>query len=206
MTNDRTDHSVNQAVLEQAGQLPRAVTPDRDLWPGIAGRLGEQLPAEEATANPAVVTPIHSQRLLPERWQAPALAASLLVALLLGYWIGREGTDAPSSAPMVAETAPGTGELRPVSLVEEVGLLEARNAMAAEIEAGLDRLPADARIVVIDNLTAINKALDQIDAVLEQAPATGLDRQLLISMYTDQLARLSSVQALVMNSNQEILL
>ena len=128
------------------------------------------------------------------------------MALLLGYWIGQEQADAPTPASMLAETAPGNGELRPVSLVEEVGLLEARHAMAAEIEAGLVRLPADARTVVIDNLTAINQALDEIDAVLEQAPATGLDRQLLISMYADQLARLSSMQALVMNSNQEILL
>ena len=101
--------------------------------------------------------------------------------------------------------SPWGGSFEPPE-VDGVSLQEGRRNMAAQIEAGLDRLPADARFVVIENLTAINTALDEIDAVLARTPESGLDRQLLISMYTDQLARLNSVQSLVLNSNQEILL
>ncbi len=195
----------DDALLERAGKLPQAVTPPRDLWAGIESQLGEQLPAEEFGSDTADVTPLRARPAATKahwQWQAPALAASLLLALAVGYWVGQ----AESPALPVAGnnlTAPAS---QPVSLTEEVGLKEARRAMAAQIEAGLDRLPADARFVVIENLTAINAALDEIDAVLAEAPASGLDRQLLISMYTDQLARLNSMQSLVLNSNQEILL
>ena len=197
--NKETDERL---LLDRAARLPREMSPNQDLWPAIESQLGEQRTdqpqAEDETAGPARVAFIH-------RWRAPAaLAASLLLAVFLGYWAGREDTAAPAPAPVAA--APTDAVLQPVSLVEEVGLLEARRAMAAEIETGLVSLPADARMVVIENLQAINTALDQIDAVLAESPATGLDRQLLISMYADQLARLSSVQTLVMNSNQEILL
>ena len=201
MTNH--DDMNDQALSERAGRLPREIRPDRDLWPGIEHRLGDQLAADEDEPGSGGTV---------LRWQAPALAAGLLMALVLGYWVGQEDAFAPdkggsegASLSIAATPAPDTG-LQPVSLVEEVGLLDARRAMAAEVEAGLERLPEDARQVVLENMAVINKALDEIDTVLAQAPASGLDRQLLISMYADQLARLSSLQMLVMNSNQETLL
>lgn len=183
------------ALLAAARTLPREVSPDRDLWASIEPQLGDQLPAEPAGGSVVSIN---------RRWQAPALAASLLLALAVGYWVGQaEAPDAQHLASL-----PGQTDVQPltVSLTEEVGLKEARLTMAAEIEAGLDRLPPDARLVVLENLTTINNALDEIDAVLDQAPASGLDRQLLVSMYADQLNRLSSMQSLVMNSNQEIVL
>jgi len=196
MTNERTHEQAAQALLDRTGQLPRAIAPDRDLWPRIESALkeplGEQQTAQDDAEHTGAANYLH-------RWQAPAaLAASLLLAVFFGYWIGQEDAPVPSSISVAA--------LQPVSLVEEVGLLEARRTMAAEIESGLYRLPPDARLVVIENLTAIHAALDEIDAVLARAPASGLDRQLLISMYADQISRLNSVQTLVMNSNQEILL
>lgn len=200
-----TDMNDNgNALLERAGELPRSMAPERDLWAGIEAQLGEQLPAEQPAADSTGGGGGRIPGPNPYRWQAPALAASLLLALVAGYWLGQ--TESPASRPVaVVPTVAQTG-LQAVSLTEEVGLKEARRTMAREIEAGLARLPDDARQVVIENLTTINNALDEIDAVLAQTPASGLDRQLLISMYTDQLARLNSMQALVMNSNQEILL
>lgn len=201
---DMKNHSDDRALLDQAAGLPRGLAPERDLWPDIEAKLGEQLPAAEAPTGTAGVTPLRRRGPALQRWQAPALAASLLLALVVGYWLGQMET--PSPLPVAEVQTAGTAALQPVSLTEEVGLQEARRAMAAEIEAGLNRLPADARQVVIENLTTINTALDEIDAVLARVPASGLDRQLLISMYTDQLARLNSMQTLVLNSNQEILL
>lgn len=195
---ERTDE---QALLDRAARLPREASPDRDLWPGIESRLGEQLGPQSSVEDESAG--LMGVRIHRARAQL-AVAASLLLAVFAGYWLGREDVAAPSVAPVAALSADAVRQ--PVGLVEEVGLLEARRAMAAQIETGLERLPADARLVVIENLAAINTALDEIDAVLASSPATGLDRQLLISMYADQLARLGSVQTLVMNSNQEILL
>ena len=193
-----TNHNeiTDQTLFERAGGLPREIAPDRDLWPGIESQLDDQLATDGNKA-------IRGSTIL--RWQAPALAAGLLMALVLGYWVGREDAVDTGSQPIAATPATEPG-LQTVSLVEEVGLLDARRAMAAEVEAGLERLPADARQVVLENMAAINKALDEIDTVLAQSPESGLDRQLLVSMYADQLARLSSLQTLVMNSNQETLL
>ena len=189
MSNDNNP-GAQDALLAAARALPQEVSPDRDLWASIEPKLGDQLPAEPAGGSVVSIN---------RRWQAPALAASLLLALAVGYWVGQaEVPDAQRLASLPEQT-----DVQPVtvSLTEEVGLKEARLTMAAEIEAGLDRLPPDARLVVLENLTTINNALDEIDAVLDQAPASGLDRQLLVSMYADQLNRLSSMQSLVMNSN-----
>jgi hypothetical protein len=171
-----------QALLEQAARLPKQVSPGRDLWPDIETAI-----AHETAQAPA--------RIGLSRWSATAaLAASLLLALFIGYEVGR---DTPEQPPIGAQ---------PVNLVEAAGLLETRRTMAAEIEAGLYRLPPDARSVVVENLAAISDALDEIDAVLAEAPPTGLDRQVLMAMYVDQLALLGSVRHLVLHSNQEILL
>jgi hypothetical protein len=206
-TNHETD-----ALLEQARRLPHEITPNRDLWAGIESQLGAQLPAQETPPGAVPLRPRQTARSgsLRPRWQAAAMAASLLLALVIGYWVGQSDSPMPQpvagAADLEINNLGPTAGMQSVSLTEEVGLQEARRNMAAQIEAGLVRLPADARFVVIENLTAINAALDEIDAVLARTPESGLDRQLLVAMYTDQLARLKSVQSLVLNSNQEILL
>ena len=181
-----------RALLEQASGLAREVPPERDLWPGIESAIAEEKP--RSPARP--------------RWYAPAaLAASLLLALVIGYGAGRETLEAPTTVQTLTPAGNmTTAQVQPVSLVEAAGLLETRRTMAAEIEAGLHRLPPDARSVVVDNLAAISAALDEIDAVLAEAPSSGLDSQLLMAMYVDQLALLGSVRQLVLQSNQEILL
>ena len=190
--NDDKQRAADE-VLDQAAALPREVAPQRDLWPEI-----------EAAINQEARTPPVGR--LRWRWEAPlALAASLLVAVALGFWLGQTGDPRPAGAG----TAQPDGR-QAVSLTESVGLVDARRTMVADIEAGLDRLPPDAREVVLDNLEAICRALDEIDDVLAEAPATGLDRQLLLSMYVDQLTLLNGLHAMVrgagQQANQEILL
>lgn len=176
-----------QDLLDQASRLPRDIAPERDLWPGIEAAMAGE-PDTRASG-------------WSTRWPAAAtLAASLLLALLIGYGTGRGLPDTPG----VAEISPR--EIQTVNLVETTGLLAARRAMAAEIETGLERLPPDAQSVVIENLATIGAALDEIDAVLAEAPSSGLDRQVLMAMYVDQLALLGSVRQLVIQSNQETLL
>ncbi len=173
-----------QTLLDQASRLRKDIPPERDLWPGIEAAIADATPAGRRDPG-------------RNRWPAAAaLAATLVLALLIGYGAGR-GTPEGSN---------GATALQPVSLVEAAGLLETRRTMAAEIEAGLHRLPPDAQAVVIENLATIGTALDEIDAVLAEAPPSGLDRQVLMALYVDQLALLGSVRQLVLHSNQEILL
>ena len=59
------------------GALPRSMKPPRDLWPGIDKRLGS---VERETG---------SQQRKASFWNAPALAAAVLLALVTGIYIGR---------------------------------------------------------------------------------------------------------------------
>jgi len=73
---------MNEIELKQTiKSLPRQIMPEDDLWAGIKGRLEPR----ESEQNK------HTAR---QRWLLPAIAASLLVALTSGIFIGR-GLDAP---------------------------------------------------------------------------------------------------------------
>ncbi len=80
-------------VLTQAQELPKELTPQRDLWPGI----------EQAIAN----TPQYGQPTKPESWQqlAKIAAAFAPVALVLSIWLGsgsHEQIDNNWNNPLVA--------------------------------------------------------------------------------------------------------
>ena len=93
-----------QDLLDQASRLPRNIAPERDLWPGIEAAIaGESDTRASGWSN---------------RWPAvAALAASLMLALLIGYGTGRGLPDTPG----LAEVSPR--EIQTVNLVETTGLL-----------------------------------------------------------------------------------
>jgi hypothetical protein len=185
------------ALLDQAARLPREIPPERDLWPSIENEI-RRFPSRTGTGW--------------RRHTPLALAASLLLALALGYSLGRVETSDPQmtadQTPVISTEPSGyqPSGYQSVSLTRAVGLDEARRTMAAEVESGLHGLPPDARSVVLENLSVINAALDNIDRVLAETPESGLERQLLISMYADQLALLGGVRNLVLQTNRETLL
>ncbi len=78
---------MNETDIDQAlGLLPRRIEPQRDLWPGIseqldAGKAHNELPATKSF------------------WHAPAIAATVFLALATGIIIGR-GVDEPPQARM----------------------------------------------------------------------------------------------------------
>ncbi len=199
-------------LLEQAAALPRRIEPERDLWPRIEAGLDNTDSGTFARSEPAMADADRLPRTPGQkiRWLAPlALAASLALAVGIGYWAGA-GNKPAAPGPVLATTElPAPLATRPVSLEVDADLQRTRALLAADIEAALLRLPPDASAVVSENLAAINRALDQIDEVLGQAPATDLDQQLLMAMYADQIARLSGMHSVIYSSrtsNQEILL
>lgn len=202
-------NSADRDLLDQAAALPARIEPERDLWPEIEARLDSHPPAIPARSNITTAEADRSAHAISmdHRWLAPlALAASLVLAAGVGYWAGVDGRHPDPTPLQLATELPPTTAAQPVGLTINAGLHQTRELLAADIETQLQRLPEDARIVVGENLAAINQALDKIDAVLSEAPETNLDQQLLMTMYADQLALLSSMHSVIRTSNQEILL
>lgn len=185
----------------KARALPRAVEPDRDLWPEIAARLNapeDELPAKRAAARgPA--------------WSgAAALAASLIVAATVGFWLAR-GLDAPSSDHASADPVPAAepdpgSPIRTASLAMDDEVRRTRFALAEDIERRLTTLTPATRTVVLDNLRVINKALNEIDAALAASPRSDLDARLLMAMYADQVMLLNAMNNALQTSSAEIAL
>ena len=218
---------VEDDLTLQARRLPRTMEPARDLWPAIeaglrdesglggnleagsgagiriSSRIGSRIGKEE----PSTVDAIRS------RWQITAIAAGLLLAVVLGFWLG-DAQNQPGatqiSALQPADREPATAVLVPALLGVAPDLHQTRSALAESIFTRINTLPPDSRDVVTESLHTINQALDKIDQALSQVPPSGLDRHLLMSMYVDQLALLTAMNRLIrspnQNPNQEIVL
>lgn len=79
------DFDNDARLISAIRQLPRAMQPERDLWPGIASRL---TPATNEGAG------AKGRRW----WRSSALAASLAVAVAVGMLLGRQqGISEPES-------------------------------------------------------------------------------------------------------------
>jgi hypothetical protein len=182
--------SVEEDPTLLARGLPRQIEPERDLWPQIEARLRE--PAPEAR---------------PRRWFPAALAASLALAAGVGFWFGN--LDGPNPDPAIAalpsNTSAGQRERSmPASLPLDVQLTRAE--LVTRLERQISGLPPEFQTVVIRNLAVINDALDEIDAALADTPDNGADQRLLMAMYADQLALLTSMNTMLYRPRQEIAL
>lgn len=186
--------TIEDDLTRRARALPRELTPERDLWPEIEAGL---------VPRPAAWV----------RWRRPlAMAASLLVAVSVGYWLGGSADREPvlpgTSTAIGTGIPPGDFEAMPAAGVGGVDpeLHRVRAALAAALRERLDSLPEQSRLLVEDNLAAINRALDEIDQALIQTPRSGMDQRLLMAMYTDQLLLLSTMNDLIRNPNLEMTL
>ena len=78
---------MNESELQSAiDSLPRSIKPQRDLWPGINGRLEKV----EKSGEVSYKTPF---------WRTPAMAAAVLLALTSGIFIGRGMDTRPADQP-----------------------------------------------------------------------------------------------------------
>jgi hypothetical protein len=169
-------------LLAKAAELPKDVEPSRDLWPGIAARLGE---APREAAGKAF------------RWPM-ALAAGFLVAsvsALLTWSLMR----APEPA-VVAKTptvqAP-VADIVPVSYGPNSGLtaqeLMARDELVVRFREKFTTLRPETRDAIVKNLAIMQTAADQIDAALAKDPASGMLKGMLVGTYKQELQLYSTV-------------
>lgn len=160
-----------------AQQLATEISPERDLWPGIA----------EAIAAPK-----------RSRW-TPMLAQAAAVVLLVGTssavtYIATKDSSGPvvSVAPeLVFEQAAfgGNYHLGP-------GFQDARNSLRDDLDIELARLSDSAREDVQANLELIHQAIIEINKALEQEPDNVLLQQKLLQAYREELTLLRRVGGL----------
>ena len=169
-------------LLAKAAELPKDVEPARDLWPGIAARLGEA-PREAKDRG--------------FRWPM-ALAAGFVVAsvsALLTWSLMR------SPEPAVVAGAPAgqaqATDIVPVSYGPNSGLtaqeLMARDELVVRFREKFTTLRPETRDAIVKNLAIMQAAADEIDAALAKDPASGMLKGMLVGTYKQELQLYSTV-------------
>jgi hypothetical protein len=167
-------------LMQAAGQLSTRISPERDLWPGIA----------EAIASPA-----------QNRW-TPIFAQAAAVVLLIGAssavtYMTMKDSLTPTvvaSTDMIFEQASFGNRyyLGP-------GFQDARNTLVADLEVELERLAPEDRQDIESNLMLIHDAIAGINVALEKEPENILLQERLLNTYREELALLRRVSSLTRN-------
>ncbi|MGB5345259.1 MAG: hypothetical protein WBN23_03750 [Woeseia sp.] len=174
------------AIMKLAGAMPRAVQPERDLWPAIAQTIneGERL----GGAGP--------------RWPrlfAQAAAVLLLVGASSGLtWLAMQDRTAPDTL-----TASSQGlTFQPVSgsfgsqYMLGPDYQDARDELLARTDVELARLSPETRALVEQNMLTIRSAIDEINKALAAQPDNALLQELLINSYREELKILRQVDSI----------
>ncbi len=167
-----------------ARQLATEISPERDLWPGIA----------EAIEKP---------RRIPQqsRW-IPVLAQAAAVVLLVG------GSSAVTYFAVVDSNGPVTA-VAPELVFEQAsfgnnynlgpGFQDARNGLRTELEVELERLSPEAQTDIQANLDLIHNAIVEISTALDGEPDSVMLQQKLLRTYREELTLLRRVGGLTRN-------
>ena len=174
--NDRNDDKLAAA----ARRLDTDISPERDLWPGIAGAIA-------APRRP--------------RW-TPMLAQAAAIVLLIGASSGVTYLAMKDQQQPVAQITPDL-------LFEQTafgnrynlgpGFQDARDGLVADLEAELERLSPGERAEVEANLEIVRKAIYELNEALEKDPGNVLLQQRLLGMYREELNVLQRVGGLTRN-------
>jgi hypothetical protein len=172
-------------LLAKVAELPDSMAPGRDLWPAIRKAIAGEQPGGQPVA-----------RGLPWQWAVAAGVAVASVSVLFTWMaVGPAGDGMELAGMQPAAVA----ALQPVSYGDDSRLGPEYVAVRAEMfelfKARLAELPDDTRMRIEQNLAAIQRAADDIDAALADDPASRLLNQLLLSTYQDEIDLYSSVAA-----------
>ncbi|MGH7510655.1 MAG: zf-HC2 domain-containing protein [Gemmatimonadales bacterium] len=155
-------------VVARAGRVePRA--PGRDLWPGIAARIGARAPA-----RPEMVD-LTSWR-AAGRWtfSLPQLAAAGIALMLLSggtVWLLRSPATSPAPAPVATtfsgSPAPAINASHSVARSYTAAIADLEGVLAQ----GREQLDTATVRVIEQNLAVIDRAIAQAQRALEADPA-----------------------------------
>jgi hypothetical protein len=153
---------LQKSLDEQLAELPRDVAPPRDLWPGIAGRLGRR----PRPARPLVFAAA-----------AGIVGACVASALTWAVLHGRPG----SPATQLAVRSPTFDEPRNPNYVA------ARDSLEASFRERLALLDPATRAQIEASLAVIRRAHEEIRQALAGDPASPGLEQLWQSTWHDEL-------------------
>jgi hypothetical protein len=178
-------------------ELPQAIEPARDLWPGIAARITEIHAAAPSVTGANPIPPRRSGARL--RWLA---AAAMVASVAVGVWIGRSllppvGHGAP--APQAMSTPPGYGAVTGASALDAAYVSDPRYArqraaLLRSLPARLAALPPPARAKVMASLAALKKAKEDLESALGKDPGNALLQELLVDTYQDEMRVLTDMR------------
>ena len=177
-------------TLAQASSRLPARAPDRDLWSDVATRIGN-----------ARVTRFPSQARRRVSFTMPQLAAAGIALMLMSG--GLVYVLKPQPPAVTADATPsapdGADAVMPVALVDTQ-----YNDAVADLERtlaeGRGRLDPETVRVLEQNLSAIDKAIDQCRRALEADPANSFLNSHLVSARQRKLALLRRATALTTGS------
>ncbi|HEU5303954.1 MAG TPA: zf-HC2 domain-containing protein [Gemmatimonadales bacterium] len=157
-----------QLVVDHA-RLVEHPGPARDLWPGIAARIGATPPVVPRTADLA------SRRQRRWSFSLPQLAAAAVLLIMLSggsVWVLRS----PPTAPARITTAPvPVGAGSPAAVNASTSASQSYTAAVADLEQVLARgrgqLDTATVRVIQENLAAIDRAIAQAQQALAADPA-----------------------------------
>ena len=185
---DNIDKAIDERLNSLAAELPQAVAPSRDLWPGI-----EQ----------AINAPAKPNRSMWNTVWAQAAAVVLLVGGSSGLtWLAvkEDGWRMSPSGPPVVEVF---ADLEPVSgdFGQRYTLgndyLDARTKLEGSLEQKLDTLSPETRLAVIKNLQTIRVAIKDLNEALAKEPDNVLLQELLLTTYHEEIALMRKVDGIV---------
>ena len=168
-------NNVNDDKLQKAVErLPQDIAPGRDLWPGIASRIGQK------------------RRATRPLW-AYGLAASLFVAVGAGslyYGLARQAPGATVPAEVASVPSPDS-------------VYFAQRAAYAEnsVQSAPNLAPAT-RAVILTNLRIIEASMQQIQGALEKDPNNPRLRTLLFDLYQNEAQLLAATQQIQAQTTQ----
>jgi hypothetical protein len=157
-----------ERIATAAGELTRAIEPERDLWPGIEARIAER---------PSRARAVPRRSRAWDRALAAGIGALTVGALFFGLAQHERSVASPEWAYEQLDSA-----YRPL-----------RQASLERYRGGADRLDPQLRAIVESNLAVIDGALTEIRVALASRPGDAALRQMLQRTYEQELALIDAV-------------
>lgn len=154
----------------ELGKLARDLEPARDLWPGIAARIGER----PANAWPHIATNL------------AAAAAVVVVAVIIALTVVPGGTPSPGAPPLTAATTS--------SVTGTSGAQSDPRALFMAQLARDTRMPANARSALLENLQLLGEDISRTETAVKKYPDDVNLRTLLFNLYQQQARLLDEAQ------------